>query len=129
MRRAAKEAVGTKNAPFIQQATLKASKKHEAQMIPSVPRWAPRTQSKNSSVARRRTPINCFTRTIQAPGFGSRRIHAGCAESNRYGEDIPAAIATNMSRIVQPEWVKAKPSAVPKNGAVQGVAKTVAKTP
>src|SRR6266550_1618221 len=38
-------------------------------------------------------------------------------------------MARNMRRIVQPDWVKAKPSAVPRNGAVHGVARTVAKSP
>src|SRR4051794_12744625 len=73
--------------------------------------------------------MSCFTRTVHGPGLGKSRSHAGCAESRKYGDDIPAAIAKNMSRIVQPDWVKANPSAVPKNGAVQGVARTVAKTP
>src|SRR6478672_2713949 len=34
-----------------------------------------------------------------------------------------------MTKIIQPDWVKAKPRAVPRNGAVHGVARTVAKTP
>ena len=34
-----------------------------------------------------------------------------------------------MSENDEADWVKAKPSAVPRNGAVQGVASTVAKTP
>ena len=44
---------------------------------------APITQSKNNSVATRKNPINCFTRSIHAPGFGRRRNQAGCAESKR----------------------------------------------
>src|SRR6266478_4939554 len=34
-----------------------------------------------------------------------------------------------MSKMTVADWVKAKPRAVPRNGAVQGVASTVAKTP
>src|SRR5205085_8989878 len=34
-----------------------------------------------------------------------------------------------MSKMTVADWAKAKPRAVPRNGAVQGVASTVAKTP
>ena len=73
--------------------------------------------------------MSCFTRSIQSPGLGRSRSHPGWAESKRYGELIPAAIATNITKIIQPGCVNAKPRAVPRNGAVHGVARTVAKTP
>ncbi len=73
--------------------------------------------------------MNCFTCSIHAPGFGRSRSHAGCALTARYGALIPAAIARNINRIMGPDCVKANPSAAPRNGAVQGVARTVAKTP
>src|ERR1700730_17584433 len=73
--------------------------------------------------------MNCFTRSIHGPGLGKNRNQAGCAASRKYGALIPAAIATNMARIMAADCVKANPSAVPKNGAVHGVARTVAKTP
>src|SRR6202140_648146 len=123
------DAVGTTKAPFIQEATLRARRKQAVQITASAPRSAPRTQSRKSNVARSRNPMSCFTRSIQSPGFGRSRSQAGWAESKRYGELIPAAIATNITRIIQPDCVKAKPSAVPRNGAVHGVASTVAKTP
>src|SRR5947207_8246395 len=73
--------------------------------------------------------MNCFTWSIQDPGFGRKRSQAGCAQSSKYGALIPAAIATNIDNMIAGDWVKAKPSAVPKKGAVHGVASTVAKTP
>ena len=42
---------------------------------------------------------------------------------------MPLATAANMARITPDDWLNAKPSAVPRNGAVQGVASSVAKTP
>ena len=38
-------------------------------------------------------------------------------------------MAMNIARMIVGDCVKAKPSAVPRNGAVHGVASTVAKTP
>src|ERR1700704_697349 len=73
--------------------------------------------------------MNCFTRSIHGPGFGRNRSHAGCALSKKYGALIPAAMATNIARMTGADCVNAKPSAVPRNGAVHGVAKTVANTP
>ncbi len=73
--------------------------------------------------------MNCFTCAIHGPGFGKNRNQAGCAQSSKYGALIPAAIATNIDNMMAADCVKAKPSAVPKNGAVHGVASTVAKTP
>src|SRR6266496_6738205 len=73
--------------------------------------------------------MNCFTCNIQGPGFGRNRSQAGWALKSRYGALIPAAIATNIARIIAGDCEKAKPSAVPRNGAVHGVARTVANTP
>ena len=42
---------------------------------------------------------------------------------------MPVATAANMARITKPDWLKANPSAVPRKGAVHGVASRVAKTP
>ena len=42
---------------------------------------------------------------------------------------IPAAIAANIASMIPADCVNAKPSAVPRNGAVHGVASTVAKIP
>src|SRR4029079_13856215 len=73
--------------------------------------------------------MNCFTCTIQGPGLGKKRSQAGCALKSRYGALMPAATATNIARMIAADWVKANPSAVPRNGAVHGVASTVANTP
>src|SRR5215813_15321741 len=73
--------------------------------------------------------MNCFTWTIQGPGFGRNRNQAGCALKSRYGALMPAAIAINIARITSDDCENAKPNAVPRNGAVHGVASTVANTP
>ena len=65
-----REAAGVRKEPCIQQAMLSARRKALTQMVASAPRSAPSTQSKKSSVARRRKPMNCFTRTIQGRGAG-----------------------------------------------------------
>src|SRR5262249_35307799 len=84
---------------------------------------------RNSKVASNRKPMNCFTCSIQGPGLGRNRSHAGCALNSRYGARMPAATAMNIDKMIAGAWVNAKPSAVPRNGAVQGVASTVANTP
>src|SRR2546430_12703866 len=73
--------------------------------------------------------MNCFTCDIHGPGCGRNRIQAGCALSTKYGALIPAAMAMNIDTMTIGDCVNAKPSAVPRNGAVHGVASTVAKTP
>ena len=42
---------------------------------------------------------------------------------------MPAATATNIDSMIADDCENAKPSAVPRNGAVHGVASTVANTP
>src|SRR6185503_15513369 len=73
--------------------------------------------------------MNCFKCTIQGPGLGKKRSHPGCALKSRYGALIPAAMAMNIARMITADCVNAKPRAVPRNGAVHGVASTVANTP
>src|SRR5437867_12111480 len=73
--------------------------------------------------------MNCFTCSIHGPGVGSNRSQAGCALKSKYGALMPAAIATNIDKMIAGDCENAKPSAVPRNGAVQGVASTVANTP
>src|SRR5205807_7944656 len=67
--------------------------------------------------------------TIHGPGCGRNRSQADCALSRKYDALIPAAIATNIDKITAGDCENAKPSAVPRNGAVHGVARTVANTP
>src|ERR1700730_5512434 len=73
--------------------------------------------------------MNCFTRSIHGPGFGRKRSQAACALSKKYGTLIPAATATNIDKMTADDCVNANPIAVPRNGAVHGVANAVAKTP
>jgi hypothetical protein len=127
--RVSAEATGVMKAPFIQQAILRTRRKEQVQIRAATPRWAPRTESKKSRVAISKKPMSCFTRTIHGPGLGKNLSQAGCALKKKYGALIPRAIAPNINRITVADWVKAKPSAVPRNGAVQGVASTVANTP
>src|SRR4029434_3184734 len=63
------------------------------------------------------------------PGLGKKRNHAGCTLKSRYGALIPAAMAMNIARMIAADCVNAKPSAVPRNGAVHGGARTAANTP
>src|SRR5512140_938625 len=81
------------------------------------------------SVAIIRNPMNCFAVTIHSPGFGRYLTQAGFDVSRRYGSAIPNATVVKMSRIIHHGCANANPSAVPKNGAVQGVARIVANTP
>src|SRR5215475_2839883 len=73
--------------------------------------------------------MNCFRCNIQGPGLGRKRSHAGWTLKSRYGALIPTAMAMNIARMIAGDCVNAKPSAVPRNGAVHGVANTVANTP
>src|SRR4029450_7933247 len=123
------DADGTTKAPFIQDAMLITSRKQLAQIAPSKPRCAPSTYSRKSSVANSRKALNLFTWSLQGPGLGKKRSHAGCALKSKYGALIPAAMAMNIARMIAGDCVNAKPSAVPRNGAVHGVASTVANTP
>src|SRR5581483_5525651 len=67
--------------------------------------------------------------SIQAPGFGRNFNHAGWQLRITYGNARPSPTTANISRINGGGCAKANPSAAPRNGAVQGVASTVASTP
>ena len=81
--RCVREVVGVENEPNIQQPMLSARRNALTQMAASTPRATPITQSRKSRVASRRKPMNCFTRTIQGPGRGTKRSQAGCALRSR----------------------------------------------
>jgi len=51
------------------------------------------------------------------------------AESRRYGAAMPSETEANIAKMTMADWLRAKPSAGPRKGAVQGVASSVAKTP
>ena len=74
-------------------------------------------------------PINCLKVSIQAPGFGSSLKSTGtyAIAMNGLASPKPAMAKNTMTNTeVCPN---AKPIAEPKNGAEQGVASKVAKTP
>src|ERR1700758_5464013 len=49
--------------------------------------------------------------------------------NNRYGSAIPIPIEKKIRNVAQAGWVKANAEAVPRKGAVQGVARIVANAP
>ncbi len=73
--------------------------------------------------------MNCWTLTIHDPGFGRYLIQAGFAVKTTYGSAMPRATNVNIKRMVHQGWANANPRALPRNGAVQGVARIVANTP
>ena len=87
------------------------------------------TKRSHTSVAASRNPITTRKVAIHGPGRGSTRPAAGNAARSRYGEAIPVPIAPNIAAVVPESCVSAKPSAVPRKGAEQGVAISVAKKP
>ena len=59
--------------------------------------------------------MNCFTRSIQGPGCGTKRSQAGWAlRAGDKAQLMPAAIATNIRRMIAGDCAKANPSAVPR---------------
>ena len=74
-------------------------------------------------------PIATLNRSIHGPGLGRKRSHLGFQLNTTYGNARPSATVTKTSRITAAVCVKAKPSAGARNGAVHGVASTVASTP
>ena len=71
----------------------------------------------------------CFSVSIHAPGLGKRLIHFGKIDSIKYGADKPIAMQVKTVIDESHGIAKAAPTATPKNGAIQGVATTVAKKP
>ena len=71
----------------------------------------------------------CLKRTIHSPGRGSQRSHAGCHDRMTYGSARPIAVAVKARNRMPSDCVNANPIAGPRNGAVHGVARTVARTP
>ena len=63
------------------------------------------------------------------PGLGSTLSIAGKIPTKRNGKLSPSPTDKNIRRVTGNEEVKAKVSATPKNGALQGVDKIVARTP
>ena len=86
-----------------------------------------RTLSNQIAVPSRAKPRTTRIRPIQGPGLGSRMASPGKAAIAKYGSAMPRPKAANIAKISPGPRLKAKPTAVPKNGAEQGVAIKVAK--
>ncbi len=71
----------------------------------------------------------CLNVSIQAPGRGKSRRSAGAKLIAVKGAAKPRPRPTNTKRAAGGLWVRAKPSAGPMNGAVQGAATTTASRP
>ncbi len=63
------------------------------------------------------------------PGCGNSRVHAGLNDSSRYGAANPNASAVKIANVTPADCASANPIAAPINGAVHGVATTIASTP
>ena len=104
-------------------------RKAHVQTTASMPNCLPSTHSSHNTVAMSKNPMACLKRSIQPPGLGNRRIHSGLHANTRYGSAMPRPAAVKTAKMVAAGWLKAKPRAAPRKGAVQGVARTVASTP
>ncbi len=83
----------------------------------------------HTTVASIGKPMAILNFSIHAPGFGRNFSHAGFQLNTTYGAASPRPTARKISTMNAALWANAKPSAMLKNGAVQGVARTVASTP
>ena len=66
---------------------------------------------------------------IQRPGLGKIFNICGKKAPKIYGDAMPNPIKKNIPNMLRYDWVKAVDTAVPTNGAEQGVANKVAKNP
>src|SRR5476651_1937705 len=83
----------------------------------------------HTTVASIGKPMAILNFSIHAPGLGRNFSHAGFQLNKTYGAERPRPTVKKISAMTAALWAKAKPSAAPKNGAVQGVASAVASTP
>src|SRR5439155_24269861 len=75
-------------------------------------------------------PIATLKRCIHGPGFGKNFSHAGCQLSTRYGAASPAPTVSRIRTVSSGLFnTGVKPTAKPRNGAVQEVARTVVRKP
>ena len=88
-----------------------------------------KTSNNQIIVSSRVSPRNFLTCSIQIPGLGRNLIVEGKSPVTMNGKERPKPIIKNMRSIVVLLEVKAKVSAVPRNGAEHGVESMVARTP
>jgi len=87
------------------------------------------TLSNQKTVAARASPKALRNFTIQLPGFGKDVANLGNSVTSRNGAASPSPRNVKIVKISLGPEDKAKPTAVPTNGAEQGVARSVANTP
>src|SRR5580698_3795640 len=73
--------------------------------------------------------MTCLKVSIQRPGRGNTLMACGNIDNSRYGADKPRPIAVNTRKDCSVGRTSAAPNAGARNGALQGVATTVASTP
>ena len=88
-----------------------------------------KTSNNQRLVRSKERPKNFLKCSIHVPGLGSTLSIAGKIPTKRNGKLSPSPTDKNIRRVTGNEEVKAKVSATPKNGALQGVDKIVARTP
>src|SRR5271170_256954 len=74
-------------------------------------------------------PMAILNFSIHAPGLGKNFSQAGFQLNKTYGAASPTPTNKKTSKMTGDFCANAKPSAGARNGAVQGVAKVVARTP
>ena len=87
------------------------------------------TARKWTAVPMSRKAISSRNRFIQFPGLGSILISPGKNPRSRKGRERPRPTMKKIRTMTRGVWVKANPRAVPRKGAVQGVARRTAKAP
>ena len=83
-------------------------------------------QIKDNNINRPRKNLKWF---IHLPGLGNSFTIFGKIMKHKYGNEKPSAIVKNIITIFWFDDPIENPTAVPRKGALQGVANKVAKTP
>ena len=95
----------------------------------STPLCLPATHNSQTAVRYSGKAMTCLSVSIQAPGLGSQLLAAALLLMATIGAAIPTPSAAKIISALTGGWVRAKPSALPIKGAVQGLATTTASTP
>ena len=90
--------------------------------MPSTPLCRPRIQARPKAVTNIGTARMRWKRSIQAPGFGSRRRSAGYEAEQGRAVARPSPRPANTASAAQVGRTRAAPRAKPRNGPVHGVA-------
>ena len=117
------------NSPQTQTVSASRTSKIPSQNGAFFPKWAVARLNSQTAVASMGKPIAILNFSIQAPGRGKNLARFGRKLNSTYGAASPTPIMRNIRATTGADCAKAKPSATPRNGAVQGVAKAVARTP